>query len=66
MRKKYQKNIDTNSLLSDEIKKFSSTLNLSLDNLYCIYYGKSLNNTRKKISDFNISFQLKKNKNKKR
>jgi len=53
MRKKYQKNIDTNSLLSDEIKKFSSTLNLSLDNLYCIYLGKSLNiNTGKKISDY--------------
>ena len=53
MRKKYQKNIDTNSLLSDEIKKFSSTLNLSLDNLYCIYLGKSLNiNTGKKISNY--------------
>ena len=67
MRRKYQKAIlDPNSLLSEEINKFSSTLQISLNNLYCIYHGKSLNNTRKKISDFNISFQFKKNKNKKR
>ena len=53
MRRKYQKTIlDPNTLLSEEINKFSSTLQISLNNLYCIYHGKSLNNTRKKISDF--------------
>jgi len=53
MRRKYQKTIlDPNTLLSEEINKFSSTLQISLNNLYCIYHGKSLNNTRKKTSDF--------------
>ena len=53
MRKKYQKIIkNPNALLSEEIKKLSSNLQITLDNLYCIYHGKSLDNTRKKISDF--------------
>ena len=53
LKRKYQKIIkNPNALISEEIDKFSSTLQISLDNLYCIYLGKSLNNTRKKISDF--------------
>ena len=53
MRKKYQRIIENpNTLLSDEIYKLSSNLKISLDNLYCVYHGKSINNTRKKISDF--------------
>ena len=53
MRRKYQKIIkNPNILLSEEINKLSSTLQISLDNLYCVYHGKSLNNTIKKISDF--------------
>ena len=53
MRKKYQKIItNPNTLLSEEINKLSSNLQISLDNLYCIYRGKSLDDTRKKISDF--------------
>ena len=53
MRRKYQKIIkNPNILLSEEINKLSSTLQISLDNLYCLYHGQSLNNTRIKISDF--------------
>ena len=53
MRRKYQKVIkNPNILLSEEINKLLSNLQISLDNLYFIYRGKSLNNTRKKISDF--------------
>ena len=53
MRRKYQKKIENpNTLLSEEISKLSSTLQISLDSLYCVYLGKSINNTRKKISDF--------------
>ena len=54
LRKKYQKIIENpNILLSEEINKLSSNLQISLDNLYCVYHGKSINNARKKISDFN-------------
>ena len=53
MRRKYQKILENpNTLLSEEINKLISNLQLSLDNLYFIYRGKSINNTRKKISDF--------------
>jgi len=53
MRRKYQKKIENpNTLLSEEISKLSSTFQISLDSLYCVYLGKSINNTRKKISDF--------------
>jgi len=53
IRKKYHKTIENpNILLSEEINKLSSNLQISLDNLYCVYHGKSINNTRKKISDF--------------
>ena len=53
MKRKYQKIIENpNALLSEEIIKISSTLQISSDNLYYIYLGKSLKNTRKKISDF--------------
>jgi len=53
MRKKYQKSIkNPNTLLSEEIKKLSYILEISIENLYCVYNGKSLNNARKKISDF--------------
>ena len=53
MRRKYQKTIkNPNTLLSEEINKLSFTLQISSDNLYCVYRGKSLNNIRKKISDF--------------
>ena len=52
-RRKYQKAIENpNTLLSEEIKKLSFILQISSDNLYCIYLGKSLNNLKKKISDF--------------
>ena len=53
MKRKYQKTIENpNTFLTEEIKKLSSTLQISLDKLYCLYHGKSLNNSRKKISDF--------------
>ena len=53
LRKKYQKTIENpNILLSEEINRLSSNLQISVDNLYCVYHGKSINNTRKKISDF--------------
>ena len=53
MRRKYQKKVkNPNTLLSEEINKLSSTLQISLNNLYFIYHGKSLNNIRKKITDF--------------
>ena len=53
MKRKYQKIIENpNALLSDEINKISSTLQISLDNLYYVIHGKSLNDTRKKISNF--------------
>ena len=74
MRRKYQKTIkNPNTLLSEEINKLSSNLQISFDNLYCVYHGKSLNNenTRKKISDFKSKnlliyiFNLKKRKVKK-
>ena len=72
LKRKYQKIIkNPNALISEEIDKFSSTLQISLDNLYCIYNGKSLNNTRIKISDFKCKnlliniFNLKKRKVKK-
>ena len=53
MRRKYQKTIENPStLLSEEISKLSSILQISLDNLYCIYHGKLINNARKKITDF--------------
>ena len=53
MRKQYQEIIENyNALLSEEINKLLSNLQISLDNLYFVYRGKSLYNTRKKISDF--------------
>jgi len=53
LKRKYQKTIENlNVLLSEEISKLSSTLQISLENLCCVYNGKSLINTRKKISDF--------------
>ena len=53
MNKKYQKAIkNPNILLSEEINILSTILHISLNNLYFIYNGKSINNTRKKISDF--------------
>ena len=53
MRKKYKKTVNNpNILLSEEINKLSSNLQISLDNFYFVYLGKSLNYTRKKISDF--------------
>jgi len=53
MRRKYEKIIvNPNTLLSEEINKLSSKLQISLDNLYCVFHGKSMNNTRKRISDF--------------
>ena len=53
MRREYQKIIENrNILLSEEINKLSSNLQISLDNLYFVYHGKSINNTRKKFSDF--------------
>jgi len=53
MRRKYQKIIENSeTLLSEMIEELSTTLQISLDNLYCIYLGKSLNNIKKKISDF--------------
>ena len=52
-RRKYEKIIvNPNTLLSEEINKLSSKLQISLDNLYCVFHGKSMNNTRKRISDF--------------
>ena len=52
MRKKYQKTIkNPKTLLKEEINKLSSILQISLDDLYCVYHGKSLDNTRIKISD---------------
>ena len=49
MKRKYQKTIkNADTLLSEEINKLSSILQISLDNLYFIYHGKSLNNTKKK------------------
>ena len=53
MRREYQKIIENlNTLLSEEINKLSSNLQISLENLYFVYHGKSINNTRKKLSDF--------------
>ena len=52
MRRKYQIIIENpNALLFEVINKLSSTLQISLDNLFCVYHGKSINNTRNKISD---------------
>jgi len=50
MKRKYQKTIkNADTLLSEEINKLSSILQISLDNLYFIYHGKSLNNTKKNL-----------------
>ena len=53
MKRKYPKIItELNALISKEIEIFSSTLEIPRKNLYFLYHGLSLKNTKKKFSDF--------------